>query len=131
MDKQQTAIVTGASGGIGAHLVTALRGRGCRVVANSRNISSTHSFESLSDVLLIDGDIGRYETAAAVAQAAVAEFGSIDVLVNNAGIFELKLSPSITAEDFCSFISTHLAGFFYISQLAVRQMLVILGDFSR
>src|ERR1017187_3272351 len=49
MDKQQTAIVTGASGGIGAHLVTALRGRGCRVVANSRNISSTHSFESLSD----------------------------------------------------------------------------------
>ena len=117
--------------GIGAHLVTALRGRGYRVVANSRNISSTHSFESLSDVLLIDGDIGRYETAAAVAQAAVAEFGSIDVLVNNAGIFELKLSPSITAEDFCSFISTHLAGFFYISQLAVRQMLVILGDFSR
>lgn len=123
MDTEKTAIITGASRGIGASLVREFRGRGYRVVANSRNITSTHTFDLLSDIVLIDGDIGKRAVAERVAEAAIAQFGSIDVLVNNAGIFLSKPFTEYTEEDFMSSVSTNVTGFFFISQLAVRQMM--------
>jgi NAD(P)-dependent dehydrogenase (short-subunit alcohol dehydrogenase family) len=71
---------------------------------------------------LIDGDIGRLETAQSVAQAALHNFGSIDVVVANAGIFAVKRFTDYTPEDLRAFVSTNLAGFIYVTQLAVRQM---------
>jgi NAD(P)-dependent dehydrogenase (short-subunit alcohol dehydrogenase family) len=123
MNTKETVIITGASRGIGASLVREFRGRGYRVVANSRNISSTHPFDSLSDIVLVDGDIGKRATAERVAEAAMSHFGSIDVLVNNAGIFLTKPFTEYTEDDFKALVSTNLAGFFFLSQLAVRQMM--------
>src|SRR2546429_2236856 len=119
----KTAIVTGASRGIGAGLVEAFQKRGYNVVANSRNITKTNPFEAAANVALVDGDIGDPRTAAKIVETAVSRFGRIDVLVNNAGVFIPKPFIEYTTEDFNTLVSTTLAGFLYVSQLAVKQML--------
>ncbi len=122
-NKSKTAIVTGASQGIGAGLVTAFQRNGYRVVANSRNISKTNSFTASADLVLVEGDIGKRETAVRIVEAAISRFETIDVLVNNAGIFIPKPFTEYTVDDFDALVSTNLAGFFHVSQLAVKQML--------
>ena len=87
---QKTAIVTGASQGIGAGLVDAFLKRGYSVVANSRNITKTNPFPASGHLALVDGDIGDPKTAAKIVDAAVSRFGRIDVLINNAGFFMMK-----------------------------------------
>jgi len=82
---QKTAIVTGASQGIGASLVEAFLKRGYSVVANSRNITKTNPFPASPNLALVDGDIGRPKPAAKIDDTAVSRFGRVDVLVNNAG----------------------------------------------
>jgi NAD(P)-dependent dehydrogenase (short-subunit alcohol dehydrogenase family) len=120
---QKTAIVTGGSQGIGAGLVKAFLDRGYNVVANSRNITKANSFLASANLALADGDIGDPNTAAKIVDTAVSRFGQIDVLVNNAGIFIPKPFTDYTTEDFNALVSTILAGFLYISQLSVKQML--------
>ena len=71
---------------------------------------------------MIDGDIGQFETAQKVAELAIKKFGSIDAVVANAGIFIVKPFTEYTADDFRALVSTNLAGFIYITQLAVKQM---------
>jgi NAD(P)-dependent dehydrogenase (short-subunit alcohol dehydrogenase family) len=119
---QKTAIVTGASQGIGAGLVKAFLDRGYNAVANSRNITKSNPFPASPNLALVDGDIGDPKTAARIADTAVSRFGRIDVLVNNAGILIAKPFTEYTTDDFNSLVSTTLAGFLYISQLAVKQM---------
>jgi NAD(P)-dependent dehydrogenase (short-subunit alcohol dehydrogenase family) len=119
----KTIIVTGASQGIGAGIAIAFLDRGYRVVANSRHITKSGAFSPADNLALVDGDIGDPRTAAKIAETAVGRFGSIDALVNNAGIFFTKPFIDYTAEDFRSLVSTNLEGFLYITQLAVKQML--------
>ena len=119
----KTAIVTGASRGIGAGLVEAFLKRGYSVVANSRNITKANPFPSSPNLALVDGDIGDPKTAKKIVDTAVSRFGRIDVLVNNAGIFIPKPFTEYTTEDLNALVSTTLAGFLYVSQLAVKQML--------
>jgi NAD(P)-dependent dehydrogenase (short-subunit alcohol dehydrogenase family) len=121
MSGKKTAIVTGASGGIGAGLVEEFLKRGYSVVATSLNAS--RSFMASPSLVVVDGDIGKQETAAKVADAAIRHFGTIDVLVNNAGIFYVKPFTEFTTEDFNALVSVNLFGFIYIAQLAVKQML--------
>jgi NAD(P)-dependent dehydrogenase (short-subunit alcohol dehydrogenase family) len=121
--KQKAAIVTGASQGIGAGLVEAFLKRGYNVVANSRNITKTNPFLASANLALVDGDIGDSKTAAMIMDTAVSRFGEVDVLINNAGIFIPKPFTEYTTEDFNALVSTTLAGFLYVSQLAVKQML--------
>ena len=123
MDQQKAAIVTGASQGIGAGLVEAFLKRGYNVVANSRNITKTNPFLASANLALVDGDIGDPKTAAMIMDTAVSQFGQVDVLINNAGIFIPKPFTEYTTEDFNALVSTTLAGFLYVSQLAVKQML--------
>ena len=118
----KTVIVTGASQGIGAAVVQAFLGRGYNVVATSRSVSKA-GFAPSPNLALVDGDIGQAATAANIAQTAISKFGSIDSLVNNAGVFLVKPFTDYTAEDFRSLVSTNLDGFFFITQLAVAQML--------
>src|SRR5215470_16913472 len=120
---QKTAIVTGASQGIGAALVEAFLKRGCSVVANSQNITKANPFPASANLALVDGDIGDPKTAAKIVDTAVSRFGRIDVLVNNAGIFIPKPFTDYTTEDLNALVSTTLAGFLYVSQLSVKQML--------
>jgi NAD(P)-dependent dehydrogenase (short-subunit alcohol dehydrogenase family) len=119
---KKTVIVTGASQGIGAAIVLAFLDRGYNVVATSRKVSKGGLALS-PNLALVDGDIGQSATAEKVAQTAIAQFGSIDHVVNNAGIFSSKPFTDYTADEFHGFVSTNLEGFIFITQLAVKQML--------
>jgi NAD(P)-dependent dehydrogenase (short-subunit alcohol dehydrogenase family) len=121
MSGEKTAIVTGASGGIGAGLVEQFLKRGYSLVATSLNAS--RSFTASPSLVVVDGDIGRQETAAKVVDAAIQRFGTVDILVNNAGIFYVKPFTEFTTEDFNALVSVNLFGFIYITQLTVKQML--------
>ena len=117
--ERKVAVITGASQVIGAGLVRGFLDQGYRVVANSRSISPDASDEVLS----IAGDIAEPEVAARVIQGAVDRFGRVDTLINNAGIFISKPFTEYTQEDFVRKSSVNLAGFFYVTQHAIRQML--------
>jgi NAD(P)-dependent dehydrogenase (short-subunit alcohol dehydrogenase family) len=118
----KVALVTGASRGIGLDLTRKLIASGYRVIANSRNISSAMALEDTTNVKLVDGDIAVKETAKKVIRAATDNFGRIDLLVNNAGVFIPKPFTEYTTEDYRNATETNLSGFFYVSQFAVEQM---------
>lgn len=121
MPDQRTAIITGAAGGIGSGLVQGFLNAGYNVVATSRDTS--RSLTASPTLVLVDGDIGKPETAAVVAEAALKHFGTIDVLVNTAGIYRKNAFPDYTTDDINALFSANLLGFLYITQLAVKQML--------
>ena len=121
MSGKKTAIITGASGGIGAGLVEGFLKVGYNVVATSRD--ANRKLTRSGNLILLDGDIGQQQTAAQAVEAAVNNFGTIDVLVNNAGIFLTKPFTDFTAEDFDALVSVNLLGFFYITQRTVKEML--------
>ena len=122
-NQRKTAIVTGASQGIGAGIVNAFVEREFNVVANSRKVTQSADVAASEHVALVDGHIGEPTTAAKIVESALARFGSIDVVVNNAGIFFTKPFTDYTAEDIRSLVSTNVEGFVYVTQLAVKQML--------
>src|SRR5467141_3241598 len=111
--RPKVAIVTGASSGIGLGMVKRLAAKGYRVVANSRKITSAMTLQSTADLKLVDGDIGLPETAQRVVAAAMRDFGRIDLLVNNAGVFIPKPFTEYLPEDFRRAVETNLSGFFY------------------
>jgi NAD(P)-dependent dehydrogenase (short-subunit alcohol dehydrogenase family) len=120
--KAKVAIVTGASRGIGRGIAERLLETGYCVVANSRNITQAKTFQPADRVKVIDGDIGSQNVAKQVVDSAMLNFGRIDLLVNNAGVFIPKPFTEYTTEDFRKAIDTNLWGFFYVSQLAASQM---------
>jgi NAD(P)-dependent dehydrogenase (short-subunit alcohol dehydrogenase family) len=119
----KTAIVTGASQGIGAGIVKAFVERGFNVVANSRRVTQSTEVDASDQVALVDGHIGEPATAAQIVETALSRFHSIDALVNNAGIFFTKPFTDYTPEDFKSLVSTNIEGFLYVTQLCIKQML--------
>ena len=121
MSGKKTAIITGASGGIGAGLVEGFMREGYNVVATSRD--TERKFTSSSRLIFVDGDIRIEQTADKAVEAAIQSFGTIDVLVNNAGIFLKKPFTDFTTEDFDALVSTNLLGFFYITRRTVKEML--------
>jgi NAD(P)-dependent dehydrogenase (short-subunit alcohol dehydrogenase family) len=122
-DAQKTAIVTGASQGIGAGIVKGFVERGYNVVANSLKMTQSTEVAASNQVALVDGHIGELATAAKVVETAMSRFKSIDVLVNNAGIFFTKPFTDYTTEDFKSLVKTNVEGFLYVTQLSIKQML--------
>jgi NAD(P)-dependent dehydrogenase (short-subunit alcohol dehydrogenase family) len=123
MAGNKTVIVTGASQGIGAAVARAFLDRGYNVVANSRSISKSGAFQASDQLALVDGNIGESAVAAKIVDTAITKFGSIDGLVNNAGIFFTKAFTEYTTEDFNALSSVNLEGFLYVTQGAVKQML--------
>src|SRR3984893_5775187 len=121
--QRKTAIVTGASQGIGAGIVKGFVERGFNVVANSRKVTQSTEVTASDRVALVDGHIGEPATAARIVETALSRFQSIDALVNNAGIFFTKPFTDYTPEDFRSLVSTNLEGFLYVTQLSIKQML--------
>ncbi|WP_406737303.1 SDR family oxidoreductase [Streptomyces sp. NBC_00853] len=116
---QKVAVVTGASQGVGAGLVTAYRKLGYGVVATSRHIPASDD----RDVVTVQGDIADRTTAERVIAAGFERFGRIDTLVNNAGIFVAKPFTDYTEDDYEAVLGVNLDGFFRITQLAVERML--------
>ena len=121
MSDKKTAIVTGASRGIGAGLVEAFLKEGYNVVATS--LDASQLLTASPSLVLVDGDIGKRETAVKAVEAAIKHFATIDVLVTNAGIYYVKSFTDFTTEDFNALVSVNLLGFIYITQLTVKQML--------
>jgi NAD(P)-dependent dehydrogenase (short-subunit alcohol dehydrogenase family) len=120
--KRHTVIVTGASQGIGAGVARAFLARGYNVVGTARNATKSTELEDSAHLALVDGDIGHPDTAKRVVDAAIERFRSIDAVVAAAGIFSVKPFTDYTPDDLRAFVSTNLAGFVYLTQLAVRQM---------
>jgi NAD(P)-dependent dehydrogenase (short-subunit alcohol dehydrogenase family) len=120
--KRKTMIVTGASQGIGAGVTKEFTKRGYNVVANSRRITQS-GFTPTDRLVLVDGNIGEAATAAKIAATAMSTFGSIDAVVNNAGIFFTKRFTDYTADDFELLSETNPQGYIHMTQLAVKQML--------
>src|SRR5580658_3896119 len=114
----KVAVITGASQGIGAALVKAYRDRNYRVVATARSIRPSDDDE----VLAVPGDIADRKTAQRAISEGMARFGRIDTLVNNAGIFISKPFTQYTEADYAAIFGVNIAGFFYITQLAVAEM---------
>ena len=119
----KTIIITGASQGIGAGLANRFLERGYNVVATSRRISQSAQINASDRLARVDGDVADPETANAVVETALARFGSIDALVNNAGIFFTKPFIDYTIEDYRRLAATNLEGFLHVTQRVVRQML--------
>ena len=120
---RKTAIVTGASQGIGAGAVQAFLQRGYRVVANSRNMTKASPFPASADLALVDGDIGDPSTAATIVDTAIARFGRNDALVNNAGLYISKQFTDYTVPDLRSLVSVNIDGFVFITQLVIKRIL--------
>jgi NAD(P)-dependent dehydrogenase (short-subunit alcohol dehydrogenase family) len=121
--QRKTAIVTGASQGIGAGIVKAFVERGFNVVASARKMTQSTEVAASDRVALVDGDIGAPATAAKIIEMALTRFQSVDALVNNAGIFFTKPFTDYTTEDLNALVSTNLGGFLYVTQRAIKQML--------
>jgi NAD(P)-dependent dehydrogenase (short-subunit alcohol dehydrogenase family) len=115
----KVAIITGGSQGIGAGLVAGYRARGWAVVANARTITSSED----PAVLTVEGDVAQPATAERIIGAALERFGRIDTLVNNAGVYISKPFTDYTAADYALITGVNLAGFFWLTQRAVAEML--------
>jgi NAD(P)-dependent dehydrogenase (short-subunit alcohol dehydrogenase family) len=115
---QKVVVVTGASQGIGAEVVKAFRKLDYRIVATSRSIKRSDD----ENILSIAGDIGDPTTGRRVISEGVARFGRIDTLVNSAGIYIGKPFTEHTAEDYAAVMNVNMAGFYYITQLAIAEM---------
>jgi NAD(P)-dependent dehydrogenase (short-subunit alcohol dehydrogenase family) len=118
----RTAVVTGASRGIGLALARAFVERGYNVVANARGISTSGALPAGARTALVDGDVARPETAQRVLGTAAERFGGIDLLVNNAGIFVAKPFVEHTSAEFDLLVATNLAGFFHLTREALGLM---------
>lgn len=122
MEKTKTAIVTGASGGIGKAVVQMFLDRGYNIVATS--LTFLHDeFKPAPNLALVKGDIGEESTAEKIASTAISAFGSIDHVINNAGIFKARPFIDYSTDEFRKFVSTNLEGFIFITRLAIKQML--------
>jgi len=122
MKTNKTVIVTGASQGVGACLVKTFCERGYQVVATARNMAKS-GLQASRQLALVDGDIGEESTAHQIVATAIEQYGGIDTLVNNAGIWLGKPFTEYTPEDIKQLIATNLYGFLYLTQLVVKQML--------
>ena len=115
---QPVAIITGASQGIGAALVTAYRKLGYAVVANSRSIGESDD----PMVLAVPGDVGQRGVGKRIVDAALERFGRVDTVVNNAGIFIPKPFTEYTDEDYDAVTGVNVLGFFEVSRAAIAAM---------
>jgi NAD(P)-dependent dehydrogenase (short-subunit alcohol dehydrogenase family) len=118
-NSEHVAVITGASQGIGAGLVSAYRKLGYAVVANSRTISESDD----PMVLTVPGDIAQPGLGQRIVDAALERFGRVDTVVNNAGIFVAKPFTDYTDDDYDAVTGVNLRGFFEVSRAAVAAML--------
>src|ERR1700677_4709624 len=120
--EKPTAIVTGASSGIGLGIAQTLLERGWNVVGTSRTITQSKELKSSAQLVLVDGEASKKATAVAVVDAALKQFGRVDLLVNNAGIYIPKAFTDYTEDDFNRVLSTNVASYFFMTQQVVPAM---------
>jgi NAD(P)-dependent dehydrogenase (short-subunit alcohol dehydrogenase family) len=124
---KKTVVITGASSGIGLALTKAYLDRGFNVVGNARSIERLKAAHretgQAENFLAVEGDIGQPDTAKRIFAEAIKRFDRVDVLVNNAGIFNAKSFVDYTPAELDALINTNLRGFVYTSQQAAAHMI--------
>ena len=125
--KKQTVIVTGASSGIGKEVARYFLEKGDNVVINS---STTEKLEEVykelgagENLAMVAGNVSDKSTGEKLVAAAVEKFGSADVLVNNAGIFETRPFLEVDEAYLDRFLNTNLKGTYFTTQAVIPQML--------
>ncbi|RKR04938.1 NAD(P)-dependent dehydrogenase (short-subunit alcohol dehydrogenase family) [Flavobacterium sp. 90] len=125
--KKQTIIVTGAASGIGKGIAKYFLDRGDNVVINSLTPSALESafneFGAGDNLAMFAGDVSNVETGKQLVALAIQKFGSADVLVNNAGIFDSKPFLEVDEAYLDKFLKTNLKGTFFTTQAVIPQML--------
>nr|WP_197539881.1 SDR family NAD(P)-dependent oxidoreductase [Pseudomonas resinovorans] len=126
MMSKQTVIITGASSGIGLGLAKAFLDNGYNVVGSARSVErlqeAAASLGNPHNFVGVAGDVADPASARKLLAAAVEAFGSVEVLVNNAGFFLPKPFVDYSPEDLESLLDTNLKGVVYTSQAAVAHM---------
>ncbi len=122
----RTVLITGGSSGIGLDAARAFHARGANVLLNGRNeeklAAAAATFDDTSHVATVAGNVGEKKTGQEMVRTAVERFGSVDVLINSAGIFEPKPFLDYTEDDLDRHLTGNLKGVFFTSQAAVAQM---------
>lgn len=129
MENKKLALITGAAGGIGCAIARKLKDDGFDLALHARNLKP--ELEALKKELeddgcrvqIVLGDISSFEDCKRMVDEILAENGSVDVLVNNAGMTRDKLVMMMKAEDFTDVIDTNLNGTFYLSKLVSKSMM--------
>ncbi len=124
----ETAVVTGSSSGIGAAIATKFAEEGANVVTNSRALeraetTATEITEAGGDATAVEADISDPEGAGHLVEQAIDAYGSIDIMVNNAGVSVVGPIMELDPEDWQHVIDVNLSGVFYSAQAAGRQMI--------
>ena len=118
----RVAIVTGAGAGLGRAEALALAGAGASIVLNDLPGAADDAADELrgrgADVRVVPGDVGERSTADALVAAAVEGFGSLDVVVNNAGITRDRMLFNLSDEEWDQVLRVHLRGHFLLSRNA-------------
>lgn len=126
MSDTKTAIVTGASSGLGLAIAEAYLKKGYNVVGNARTTErlqeAAASIGNPENFVFAAGDISRPSTTDAMFAKAIDNFGKVDILVANAGVFISKPFVDFTEDDVDSLVDTNLKGFVYPAQAAARHM---------
>jgi NAD(P)-dependent dehydrogenase (short-subunit alcohol dehydrogenase family) len=125
--KKQTVIVTGASSGIGKGVARFFLDRGDNVVINSFTAEKlAETYQELGagpNLAMVAGDVSNKNVGKELVKIAIERFGSVDVLVNNAGIFETKPFLEVDEAFLDRFLNTNLKGTYFTTQAAIAQML--------
>jgi 3-oxoacyl-[acyl-carrier protein] reductase len=123
----KVAIVTGASRGIGRSIALALAAQGAKVVASARNAEALDSLVAEvegqgGEATAVVGDVAVEADAARLVEEAVAAYGQVDILINNAGITRDGLLLRMKSEDWDAVIDTNLKGAFFCIRAAAKVM---------
>ena len=121
----QTALVTGASGGIGSEIARALAGQGARLALSGSNVAKLEAFaaELGGDHVCLPCDLSNAESVEALIPAAVAALGKLDILVNNAGITRDNLAMRMKDEEWDAVIRVNLEAAFRLMRAACKPMM--------
>jgi len=125
--KKQTVVVTGASSGIGKEIARYFLAKGDNVVINSATVGKLKSvYDELGageSLAMVAGNVSDKRTGEKLVAVAIEKFGSADVLVNNAGIFETKPFLEVDEAYLDKFLNTNLKGTYFTTQAVIPQML--------
>ncbi|MBW6422589.1 SDR family oxidoreductase [Rhizobium sp. XQZ8] len=125
--ENKVVAITGGGSGIGKEVASRFVAEGARVVINGRDEAKLQAAANEIDpsgrnIIVAAGDIANPATGVALVEAAVSRFGKLDILINNAGVFNPKPFIELTEADYDWYLDTILKGKFFTAQAAAKAM---------
>jgi 3-oxoacyl-[acyl-carrier protein] reductase len=125
---EKVVLVTGSSRGIGNTIARTFSACGAHVVLNGRDLNTVKAAEKemradgLDSIMSVSADVGNRREVESMFKKINSEFGSVDILINNAALRPLKHFEAISDEEWNEVLNTNLTGAFIVSQVAVKEM---------